>query len=68
MGEVKHLGLPPYCKTFAQTEACSNRQGWKKPFKKIQPSVFFGFFWFLFEFFLYICPEERIFRVFQFQE
>jgi hypothetical protein len=25
MGEVKHLGLPPYCKTFAQTEACANR-------------------------------------------
>jgi hypothetical protein len=42
------------------------RQGWKKT----QPSVFF-FFWFLgcLGFFLYVCPEERVFRVFfQFQE
>jgi hypothetical protein len=28
---------------------------------------FFGFFWF-FVFFLSICPEERVCRVFQFQE
>jgi hypothetical protein len=48
MGEVKHLGLPPYCKTFAQTEACANRQGWKKPVKKKSSPVgflgFLGFF------------------------
>jgi hypothetical protein len=25
LAEVKHLGLPPFCKTFAQTGACSNR-------------------------------------------
>jgi hypothetical protein len=30
--------------------------------KKTSPVVFFGFFVFLV--FLYICPEERVFRVF----
>jgi hypothetical protein len=54
----------------------SSRQGWKKPvfLKKTQPSGFFWFFWFFFLFFylffgvlwffLYICPEERVFRFF----
>ena len=48
------------------------RQGWKKPgfYKKNQPSGFFGFFWFFggflgfLVFLKYICPEERVFRVF----
>jgi hypothetical protein len=41
-----------------------NRQGWKKPgLKKKNPAqwVFLGFF---LGFFLYICPEERVFIVF----
>jgi hypothetical protein len=41
-------------------------------FKKPSPVCFFGlfggFFGDFFGFFLYICPEERVFRVFQFQE
>jgi hypothetical protein len=32
-------------------------------FKNNQPSGFFGFFW-GYLVFLYICPEERVFRVF----
>jgi hypothetical protein len=38
------------------------KQGWKKPgfFQKTQPSVYMGFL----VFFSYICPEERVFRVF----
>jgi hypothetical protein len=43
------------------------RQGWKKTGffkKKTAQWVFLGFF----GFFLYICPEEGVFRVFQFQE
>jgi hypothetical protein len=54
-------------------------QGWKKPGfkkKKTSPVGFFGFFGFFlgfldffgFWFFLYICPEERVFWGFQFQE
>ncbi len=40
------------------------RQGWKKTRlkKKTSPVVFLGFL--VFSVFLYICPEERIFRVF----
>jgi hypothetical protein len=43
-----------------------DRQGWKKPgFKKKPAQCFFfgflGFFWF---FKIYICPGERVFRVF----
>ncbi len=33
-------------------------------FKKNQPMGFFGFFGGFLVFFLYICPEERVFRVF----
>jgi hypothetical protein len=56
--------------------AASWRQGWKKPgfFKKTSPVVFFGFYGFL-DFLVFFCwvfliffPEERVFRVFQFQE
>ncbi len=36
--------------------------------EKKLPSVFFVFWVFLFFVFLDICPEERVFRVFQFQE
>jgi hypothetical protein len=36
------------------------RQGWKKPGFLLTSPVFFLFFWF----FLYICPEERVFRGF----
>jgi hypothetical protein len=36
-------------------------QGWKKRgLKKTSPVGFFGFF----RFFLYVCPEDRVFRVF----
>jgi hypothetical protein len=46
-------------------------QGWKKPGfleeKKPSPVFFFVFFYFLFFWFFYVCPEERVFRVFQFQ-
>jgi hypothetical protein len=39
-------------------------------FFKPSPVDFFGLFWVFgfFGFFSYICPEERVFRVFQFQE
>jgi hypothetical protein len=55
----------------------SYRQGWKKTlvyFKKPSPLVFWvflgflgflGFFW-VFFFFFYICPEERVLRVFRY--
>jgi hypothetical protein len=48
-------------------------QGWKKPeFLKKKPAqwfflvffLVFWFFWGFFGFFKYICPEERVFRVF----
>jgi hypothetical protein len=46
---------------FDETFVMSTRQGWKKPgFEKNSP-VFFCIF-------LYNCSEERVFRVFQFQE
>ncbi len=46
------------------------RVGKKSGLKKNQPRAFFLFFcwFFLVFFFIYICPEERVFRVFQFQE
>jgi hypothetical protein len=44
--------------------------GLEKPgfLKKNSPVGFLGFFWGFLAFFLYICPEESVFRVFQFQE
>jgi hypothetical protein len=36
----------------------------KTRFKKNQPSGFFCFFFRVSGFFLYICPEERVFRVY----
>jgi hypothetical protein len=55
-------GRPPYP---PWRPSCS-RQGWKKPgffWKKNQPSGFFIVFFWFFGFFLYICPEVRVFRV-----
>ncbi len=39
----------------------------KPGLKKNQPSVFFIFYLFYWVL-LYICPEEIVFRIFQFQE
>jgi hypothetical protein len=55
-------------KAARNTGASGPVQGWKKPgFKKNQPSGFFCFvfcfFIFLGFFFIYICPEERVFWV-----
>jgi hypothetical protein len=53
------------CRIYVGCINYDTRQGWKKTRvkKKYQPSGFFCVLWF-FLVFLYICPEERVFRVF----
>jgi len=66
-GTVHSDSRPYQCETcrLSYKREDQLRHGWKNPgLKKTSPV---GFFW-VFGFFLYICPEERVFRVYLFQE